>query len=752
MSGVENLKSKHSFKAIELRTLIIQLFITIVMLIIVETIMTNRIKNYYYNNLKEVSVNSAKNYSYSLAKATEAQVIVNSLLEEKILAASKIVGKYDGEYSNNLLKEMADNLEVDVIYYYSPQGEIIYSNDGEYIGWRAYENHPVHDFMIKDDMNYVGDIRKDSDSERYYKYAYLKSSTGNFVQIGVIADKVHNLLESFEVQVLLNEMKETQSAVQISFIDTDLNITGSTDEILIGTELTDNQVIGAISASNEYYKVGNLDNSNVYEVYIPVYLKENKIGTIHAIQSLKATEELIKKIKNIGITGLFIIFISIFYVTISIYYKNKQLIKLALYDSLTDLPNREYLMNYMKEIIQDKSDINRAVLLINCINFKTINLISGYQYGDKILTEIAYKLKGVGSHYKTFRFSSDRFIIYMDNYNDSSDLVELSYKIGEEFKDPLIAKNIEVQIGIVEIGNKYDEVDQVLKDVSIALDNIIKNDINYAFFNKDMEKKLDREYLIESEIRVALSEVNTNKIYLEFQPQVDLKTNKIIGFEALARMKTESLGFVSPLEFIDIAERKYLIVPLGYLILRKACDFINSLKRNRYNNIKVAVNVSGIQLLKDDFTDMVGMIIKEYGINGSNLELEITESILMDNYGIINEKLKKLRDMNIKIALDDFGTGYSSFSLLRDLNIDFVKLDRYFINRIKTKEHNELITGDIISMSHKIGLAVVAEGVEIEVQKDYLIENNCDIMQGYLFSKPLPGDAALKILENSTRS
>lgn len=744
------MKVKRTFKATRIKNLIVPIIITIVMLGIIETFMIISVKNHYHKHVQEDTLSLAYNYSHSLTKVTEAKEILNQLIDEKLLVASKTVTLYEGEYSNELLGQMADNLIVDVIYYYNSQGQIIYSNDGTYIGWKAYEGHPVYNFMISGNQSLVEVIRKDSESEKYYKYGYFKGFNGEFVQIGVLADKIQNFLDEFELQRLIDELIDNGMTKKISFIDNNFNIIVSTDEQLIGKKITNQEAKEAIIANREYGFEGVLYGEKIYEVYLPMYFNGYRIGAVNIAQSLKTTQELIKRINFVNIISLLIMFISVLYIIISIYNKNKQLFKLAYYDSLTSLPNREYFINYLTDMTQEKKGNKKAILLINFSNFRTINLTSGYQYGDKILKEIAYRIKKSADTYKLFRFTADRFIIYVDNYNHQGDLIKLSNKISEEFKVPLDGCNyVEIQIGIAELNNKYYKTDQILKNVSIAVSQIKNNDKNYAFFNEEMEKQLERENTIEVELRNALSENDTKKIYLEYHPQVDIKTNQIVGFEALARMRTDNLGLISPEEFVNVAERKNIIVPLGNLILNNACRFLERLKKLGFNDTKVGVNISGIQLLRDEFIETVINIMKENEIMGSNLELEITESILLNNYELINEKLKELRNQNIKIALDDFGTGYSSFSRLRELNIDFVKIDRYFISRIIDKKHNEFITGDIISMSHKIGLGVVAEGVETETQRKYLIDNNCDIMQGYLFSRPLSEEVAIQILKSN---
>ena len=212
-------------------------------------------------------------------------------------------------------------------------------------------------------------------------------------------------------------------------------------------------------------------------------------------------------------------------------------------------------------------------------------------------------------------------------------------------------------------------------------------------------------------------------------------------------MKSEELGQISPVEFISIAEESNLIIGLGLILLKEACIFLNKLNKQGFKDIIVAVNVSVKQILRHDFADNVMKIIEETNIKASNLEIEITESEVADKFDIVNMNLAKLKSIGISIALDDFGTGYSSLERLRMLSIDRLKIDKTFIDRISETELEKVIVGDIISLSHKLGLKTVAEGVEEEEQKRYLINNKCDIMQGYLFSKPVSQEEVLKMLK-----
>ncbi|MDD2499007.1 MAG: hypothetical protein PHY90_12900, partial [Desulfitobacteriaceae bacterium] len=334
--------NKNKLKAVDLKIFIIPLVIITGIFLGVDAIMIKSIKNYYFNHMKEESLNFAKSYSHSLTKASEAYEIVNGLLEEKLLVASKMTVSSYGHHSNEVLTELANNLKVDEIYTYNPQGEIIYSNKGEYLGWKAYEEHPVYDFMISNSRSLVEDIRQDTESGVYYKYAYLKLFDGHFVQIGVLADKIQNFLGAFEMHQLLDEMKKDGVVAQIYFIDNDFNVLGSTDNELVGRKVTNREVKTAIDTNEEYGFINNLNGENVYEVFVPVYFQDKKIGTLCVIQSLKDTEEVVRQITILGLVTLSIIYASLLYGLTSTYNKNKKLINLAYYDSLTGLPNKAY--------------------------------------------------------------------------------------------------------------------------------------------------------------------------------------------------------------------------------------------------------------------------------------------------------------------------------------------------------------------------------------------------------------------------
>lgn len=747
-------------KELNNRIYIIPIIIVTCTIILIGFLIFNGIKNYYYDRMKEESIRLAKNYSLSLAKAAEAEDIINDLLEAKINTALMIASQ--GEYNNERFKDLAESLDVDEIDYYNAEGVLIISNIDAFFEredglWIIEDVHEIRDFLNSGAESFIGGIREDSISGNNFKYGYLRVGTdGCLIQVGVKAERIDNFLGSFGIQYLLDEIFAEGIALRISFIDNDNLIIGSSNKNYLKKNINDKQVLKVINTNKEHGRVIQLNNEEVYEVFVPVTIGNEKMGTLSIVQSFDETKSLITQVSIFGLLALIIIYLSLIYIIITSYQKNKSLMKLAYFDSLTGLPNLQYMKLFLKKEIANQKD--KALLLINCSDFKIVNMIFGLDFGDEIIKGLSDKIKELSSeNIFPFRFSGDRFGLYIQNYYTRENIVTITEKINEIFKQPFKVKNAEqyldVKVGIMEFTNNYKNVDYLLRDVLIALNDIKSNEkLNYAFFNEDMDNRIKRQEKIEREIRNVLNNNDNKNLYLEYQPLVDLRTNKIVGFEALARLKSETLGDISPVEFIDIAEKKQLIVPLGNLILEIACNFINNIRNRGFKDIRIAVNVSGIQLLRDDFLYDIKRIMNKSNIDESLLELEITESVLLDNFDLINRKLKRLRDYRIKIALDDFGTGYSSFSRLRDLNIDILKIDRYFVNSLSKVGSKKLMTGSIIQMAHKLDLIVVAEGVEDEEQKRYLIENKCDIMQGFLFSKPLSEADTYKILAENKKS
>jgi len=302
-----------------------------------------------------------------------------------------------------------------------------------------------------------------------------------------------------------------------------------------------------------------------------------------------------------------------------------------------------------------------------------------------------------------------------------------------------------VSVGIAIYPDHGTNTEDLLRHADLAMYKAKAEGKNrYYIYNRDLQVEFDKRMKIEKNLRGALG---NNEFFLHYQPQVDLLEGKITGFEALIRWNNPELGFVSPLDFINIAEETHLIIPIGQWVLRNACLFLKKLNDMGHQNLMIAVNVSILQLLQDDFVDMVLAVIEEFGLKPRQLELEITESIMMQSFQNIRTRLLQLRKAGVRIALDDFGKGYSSLSYLGQLPINTLKIDKSFIDALLTGKMGESFIDTIVMMGRKMGLVVLAEGVEKKEQMEYLMKHKCHRAQGYYISKPMPEERAILLFK-----
>ncbi|KAJ51167.1 diguanylate cyclase (GGDEF)-like protein/PAS domain S-box-containing protein [Clostridium tetanomorphum] len=430
---------------------------------------------------------------------------------------------------------------------------------------------------------------------------------------------------------------------------------------------------------------------------------------------------------------------------------DEKMLQMASYDQLTNLPNKRLflnnLQNHMNKVLREDSDENIAVIFLDLDNFKKINDTLGHNYGDQLLKVVAGILEFcVGETSAVARVGGDEFLIYLYCDKDYNNVINLCEEIKSMLNNPLeIGRKhmyTSASMGISIFPQDSIDVNILLKNADTAMyraKNFGKN--NYCFFTKDMRDEVVRKTEIEKGLREALE---NNELQVYYQPQIDVNSRRLVGFEALLRWKSKELGWVSPAEFIPIAEETGLILPIGEWIIKTACNQHAEWMKKGYKPFIMAINLSTVQIQHKDFGKVVRKIIEESKVDTKYLEFEITETILMESLDCSMELLKEFRDLEIKVALDDFGTGYSSFNYLKSLPISTIKIDKSFIDNINFNSNDKDITHGIIKLAHRINMDVIAEGVEKEDQVWLLQDMKCDRIQGYYFSKPL----ALQDAEN----
>jgi len=741
------------------RTLSFRPYVLIVILFVLifgisDYLIIRSIEKNFLQSIENQYINYASIYSQGLTKTAEAYRIINDMLERRILSAIKTVSLYSEQVSNEILDELADSLAIDEIYWYNPEGVIEFATKGKYIGWTATPSHPVHNFMISELTSYVEAIRQDTESDEYYKYGYFKLNDGRFIQIGVHADVLEDFLAPFETIRMLRDMVDYSLVDNVYFINPDYSVTTCCNPELFDLQLDNPTIRQGIDSRTTFSIRHRLESlgQEIYEIFIPVFVQDEFMGTLVVIKSTKEADAITNTTIVISIIVSLIVFASLTYIMLANYIHNKRLVTLAYKDSLTGLSNNTHLQQVLDDILAEPQEQKTAIVMIHCHNIGSINSTYGLPTGDKVLKEVANRLLTlVTDEMQLFRFSGNRFVLLIKNYQNQAELQALAEEIISILETPLefIGRPIEIKIGIVELEPGAQTM-EVLSKASMVIHYLEQGQTRepLAFFDTKVEEKLRREEIIAQELSEFLANPSLNTLYLEYQPKLALASNQIVGFEALSRMNSPTLGRISPIEFISIAERQEKIVPLGYWVLETACKFVNKLYDQGYQDLYVAVNISVIQLLQKDFPNKVEEIITKTGINPKNLQLEITESVFTDDFDDIQAKLRPLRELGLTIALDDFGTGYSALSRMGELLVDFIKIDKSFIDKILLEDEQKQIVQELISLSHKLDLTVVAEGVEEEKQRDFLLKAGCDIMQGYLFSRPLPEKQALEKLKS----
>lgn len=431
-----------------------------------------------------------------------------------------------------------------------------------------------------------------------------------------------------------------------------------------------------------------------------------------------------------------------------IHENEEELYHLAYFDQLTELPNRTNIKKHIAELIINK--IEFKVLFIGLDNFKAINESKGHEAGDNVLIQVSRKLMGVVEEGDFLgRLGGDEFAVVTVKHTERADCQRYITRLNHIFSsciytDSGLGLYMNASIGMASYPEDGDTYSDILKSADIALNKAKSSGKNcYVLFDRSMQAEIDFHNRVSFLMRNALEK---DEFYLVYQPQF-YPNKQLRGFEALLRWHSPELGNLSPVAFIPIAEENGFILHLGQWILDTACKKLKEITDIYGSDVIMSVNVSSIQFSDRNFMKTVTKALNDSGADSSQLELEITESLLLNSIEETSAMLSAFKRMNIKVSIDDFGTGYSSLSYLRKLPIDTLKIDKSFIDVVTEDANGKNIVNTIINLAHTLNLTVIAEGVEYTEQLDYLKTQECDCIQGYLFSKPLDGNDIIALIQ-----
>jgi diguanylate cyclase (GGDEF)-like protein len=423
--------------------------------------------------------------------------------------------------------------------------------------------------------------------------------------------------------------------------------------------------------------------------------------------------------------------------------KTKEHENIAMYDLLTGLPNRNMLNYQLRKAFMNvlRSEGQIAVLFLDLDDFKKVNDSHGHTDGDKLLIQAAKRLRSsIRQVDMACRFGGDEFVVVLWHLDNENEAVLVAEEILEAFKEPIKIQNslfyVSTSIGIAFAHEGMTKSEDLISYADIAMYEAKDNGgAKYHIYHEEMYKKVALRVMMESEVRQALAK---NQFSLSLQPQLDAKTKKLFGFEALLRWQHPERGMVSPEDFIPILENSEHMIELGYWVIRRCFELCQTFIDKGLIDVRIAINLSAGQFADTKLTSYLVDLLDEFSLEAGHFELELTEQTLVKNIDSAIEMMNELRDVWFSFAIDDFGTGYSSLAYLKKMPVDVIKIDKSFVFGMLDNRADYQIIMSTIAMVKNLGLMVVAEGVETSAQLRSLTENDCDVIQGYYFSKPIP--------------
>ncbi|WP_069085460.1 putative bifunctional diguanylate cyclase/phosphodiesterase [Pseudomonas sp. TCU-HL1] len=432
------------------------------------------------------------------------------------------------------------------------------------------------------------------------------------------------------------------------------------------------------------------------------------------------------------------------------------LLRMAQYDFLTGLPNRQQLQQQLDQILEDAGRLQRrvAVLCVGLDDFKGVNEQFSYQTGDQLLIALADRLRGHSGRLGALaRLGGDQFALVQADIEQPYEAAELAQSVLDDLEVAFSLEQQEVRlratIGITLFPEDGDSTEKLLQKAEQTMTLAKSRSRNrYQFYIASVDSEMRRRRELEKDLREAL---NRGEMHLVYQPQVDYRDHRVVGVEALLRWQHPQHGFVPPDLFIPLAEQNGCIIPIGEWVLDQACRQLREWHDQGFSELRMAINLSTVQLHHAELPRVVNNLLQVYRLPQRSLEMEVTETGLMEDISTAAQHLLSLRRSGALIAIDDFGTGYSSLSYLKSLPLDKIKIDKSFVQDVLEDEDDATIVRAIIQLARSLGMQVIAEGVETAEQEAYIIAQGCNEGQGYLYSKPLPAREITLYLKQARR-
>ena len=720
------------------------------------------------------------------------------LLDTNLINIGQYIINHRDSISNEFLLEFTETYTLTHIYWYNPDGMVLYDAKDEHVGWTPEIGDPIYNFLHSGLDVYAEPIRKGTENDIYYKFVYLRADDGYFIQLGIEADLIYEMLLHYEYQTILEHFVEKNPELLYALIvNTDYVSIADTDTEAIGVDYSGDDAyeeafLGNTNGSDWFY---DEINETVLEIATPIYHNGEVIGilgigysyeqyyTLRAflvnifaalilliliiytivqyvkiITPLQSFSKVVESIdldnitylhdveSNSVISGLNKVFRGLINNIFEKDNENKVIIKkmtnLAFTDQLTQLPNRIASVEILNNLCSNQSRV--AVMYLDIDNFKSINDTKGHYYGDLLIQSIATRFRLIDQeNLYISRHQGDEFIIIYA-FKNENDLLDKIENIKSQFNEAIDIEGssifVEFSMGISTSPEDGRSADELLHKADIAMYEAKKEDkMTHMFFDETMRQSLSRKNMILDVLNHAIAD---DGFYIVYQPQINIDTNKIISMEALLRIKDSN---ISPYDFIPIAEKNRLINKIGRIVIEKVIMQQSEWTKNGIEIVPVYVNFSANQIQDYSISQFIKELLDCHHVLAEMIGVEITESTVIENRDLTIRTLTDLTSLGIKTAIDDFGSGQAGINYMTNFKVNMVKFDKSFSDKYLTEENLEIYR-TILKLTHDLGFITLAEGIETKEQIDLLKSTDCKLVQGYYYYRPQTAELISKVL------
>jgi len=680
-------------------------------------------------------------------------LMIEDLYENIMVLAAEEA--FDQPINNAALTELVEKYHLTYAYYANEAGELIYYSEPPPIETNITidETHPLYEFFISDELVMIEDIRKSIIDGNYYKFGNFKTNEGELLQLAIRAQAREEILDLLTVQSLINHLAIDEHVIYARFIDQNQIITAHNNQEHIGSFVDSQYIVNALQTGEtftlEHYH--ELEDTMSHCIGRPIYRDDEIIGVLNIGYEVGYMTPLYQNVALIiGSAGM-ITYILIIASAVYAAKTRKRLIDYLTHDDLTNLGTRRSFEVVMSKLKRQKQMSHFTYVLINIKDFSKIATLYGINFSDELIQTFS---EGIMTHFKSasiYRLNQDDFFILLNNkrfnhlenfLKSCQNALSQSYTIGK------ITLDIDALMAVHQNINGTNDYERILSDLKATISYINDYHLDYYLsFDQTIRDSILRKETIEQALKsIIFDQKNDHYLYAVYQPQYDLKDNKLKGFELLTRLTLNNSEKISPNEFIKVAEESDLIHALGQYMLNQLIDFIHSLENPK--SLMFSINASTKELMDETFASRFIQTLNEANINKNQIVIELTESAFALDVNQLFYSIKLLNQAGIQIAIDDFGTGYSSLTYLSKLPISYIKLDKSFTASVALNNKEFLIAKTIINIAKSLNAKVVAEGVENQSQLALVQSIGCHYVQGYYFSKPLSESKAKALYEH----